>query len=100
MRFAVCIGGLHVVGDGLERHLVLGHDGQLGARRNGREQGQVAGVAAHDLDDERAMMRRCSVFEPVDIVSGRVEGGIEANGDLGIGQIVVDGGGDAHHRKA
>ena len=60
----------------------------------------MAGVAAHDLHHGAALVRLHGVPQAVNGVHGGVGGGIKADGVVGADDVVVDGGGDAHHRHA
>ena len=54
--FATRIGSLHILGDRFQGEVTFWHDRELGARRDGAEQGQIARFAPHHLDDEGAMV--------------------------------------------
>ena len=45
-------------------------------------------------------MRRAGRAQVVDRLERDVDGGVAADGDVGAVEVVVDGGGDADHRKA
>jgi hypothetical protein len=49
-----------------------------------------AGVPAHDLDDERAVVRLGGGVQPVDGVDGDLHRGVEAEGVVGGAEVVVD----------
>ena len=68
-----------------------------------RVQGDVAAVAAHDGDEAGALVGIAGLAHAVDALAGGVQGGVKADGVIGIGQVVVDGarhadGGDAQRR--
>ncbi len=50
-----------------------------------------AGVSAHDLDHQRAVVRLGRGVQPVDRLHGDVDGGVEAEGVVGGTEVVVDG---------
>src|SRR6266571_7670229 len=52
-------------------------------------------TTSHHLDHEGALVRRRSRLQPIDRFERRVEGGVDAYGDIGAVQIVVDGRSDA-----
>ena len=77
----------HVVGD-------LGDDDDLGAAGDARIQGDVAAAAAHYLDHADALVRGHGVAQFIDDVETGVDCRIEAEGVIGIFQVVIDGAGD------
>ena len=74
---------VHVVGN-------LGTQNDLGRRRDAREEGDPAGVAAHQLDDEDAVVRVGGRVQPLDRCGRDVDRGVEAERDVGAGEVVVD----------
>ena len=73
---------------------VVGGDGDPG------EAGDPAGVAAHGLDDHDAAVALGGGPEAVDGLGHDVDRGVEAEGEVGDHQVVVDGLGDADDRHA
>ena len=67
---------------------------------DGNVQGNVTGVAAHDLDHTAAVVALGGVAQLVDHFQSGVHGCIIADGVLGAGNVVVDGAGQADHRNA
>ena len=57
-------------------------------------QRQMARAVAHDLDHRAAVVRLGSVAQAVDGLDCGVERGIETDGIIGAGDVVVDGAGD------
>ena len=62
------------------------------------EAGDPAGVAAHGLDDDDPAVALGGGPEAVDGLGDDVDRGVEAEGEVGDHQVVVDGLGDADHR--
>ena len=50
-----------------------------------------AGIAAHHLDDHDAVVGLAGRAQAVDGLGGGLHGGVEAEGELGDGEVVVDG---------
>ncbi|MNS63950.1 hypothetical protein D3C72_970600 [compost metagenome] len=63
----------------------------LGATGNGGRHGQIATVAAHDLDHRDAVVGAAGVAQTVDGVDHHVQGGVKADGEVGTGDVVVYG---------
>ena len=84
----------------LHIELVLGQQHGHGARGDGHVQGDVAGVAAHDLHHAAPVVALGGVAQLVDHLHGGVHGGVVADGVVGAGDVVVDGAGQADHRDA
>ena len=53
-------------------------------------QGDPAGVAAHHLDDDDAVVRLGGRVQPVDRLGGDRDRRVEAEGVVGAGEVVVD----------
>ncbi|GDY42122.1 hypothetical protein SANT12839_030040 [Streptomyces antimycoticus] len=87
--------GLDPGTDLVDVEALLGEKDDIGAAGQPRVQGDPPGMTAHHLDDEHAHMRFGGGVEPVDGLGGDVDGGVEAEGVVGGGQVVVDGLGDA-----
>ena len=62
-----------------------------GAAGEARVQRDPAGVAAHHLDDEHAVVRVGGGVEAVDRLGGDLDRGVEAEGEVGAAEVVVDG---------
>src|SRR5690606_6440635 len=62
--------------------------------------GEIAAVAAHDLHHRNPVVGAAGVAQPVDGFHRHVQGGIKADGELGAGNVVVDGAGNADAGKA
>ena len=84
----------------LEVDRVLGHEDGRGTDGDADVQRQEACVSAHDLDHGAALVGLHGVAQLVDALDGGVAGGVEADGVVGAAHVVIDGGGDAHHRDA
>ena len=80
--------------------LDLRDDHRLGPAGDAGHQRQVAAVAPHHLDQEGALVRGGRHLQPVDRLQRDVERGVDADRDLGAGEIVVDRRRDADHREA
>ena len=59
-----------------------------------------AGVPAHHLDDEHPVVRLGGGVQPVDRLARDVDRGVEAEGEVGAGEVVVDRLGYADHVDA
>lgn len=81
--------------EGAFRH----HDG-VGTARHARVQGDPSGVAAHQFDDHDALMRLGGGLEPVQCLGRHRHRRVETEGDIGAGDVVVDGLGHADDRQA
>src|SRR6478736_9859998 len=68
----------------------LGDDDDRGAAGEARPDRDVADVAAHDLDDEDAVVALGRRVQSVDGVGADLDGGLEAERHLGEGDVVVD----------
>ncbi|CAB4870406.1 unannotated protein [freshwater metagenome] len=88
------------VADLFEIERPLRDEDRVGAARHPRMAGDPSGVAAHHLDDEHPVVGLGRGVEAVDRVGGDLDGGVEAEGVVGPGEIVVDRLRDAHHRDA
>ena len=62
--------------------------------------GDPAGVAAHDFDDDDAVVRVGGGVDAIDGFGGDHDCGVEAEGRVGAADVVVDGLGDAHAGNA
>ena len=62
----------------------------VGAAGEAGPHGDVARVAAHHLDDHHTVVRLGGGVQPVDRVAGDLHGGVEAEGELGRADVVVD----------
>ena len=77
----------------------LGEQREVGADRDRRRHREVAAVAAHDLDDERAVVRGRGVGDLVARLDDRVHRGVDADRQPGQAEVVVDRRRDADHRE-
>src|SRR6185369_3533311 len=59
-----------------------------------------AGIAAHDFDHHHPIVGLSCGVDPVDGLGGNINRSIETKSEVGAGQVVVDGLGDAHHINA
>lgn len=57
-------------------------------------EGNVPGIASHDLDDHDAVVAFGCSLDVIDGVNDRIERGFVANGQIGIGDVVIDCFGD------
>jgi len=78
----------------------FGDDGDFGAGADGGHEGEITGVAAHDFDQEAAAVGAGGVFNFIDELHDGVGGGVEADADVGVGDVVVDGAGKADDADA
>jgi hypothetical protein len=69
---------------------VLGDQDHVGAAGDAAHHRDPAGVTAHDLDDHDAVVRLGRGVEPVDRLGADRHRGVEAEGVVGSGQVVVD----------
>ncbi len=82
-----------VVGD-------LGEQDDVGVAGDARVHGDPAGVAPHHLDDHDPLVRLGGGVQAIDRLGGDRHRGVEAEGRLGAGEVVVDGLGDADDRAS
>lgn len=78
----------------------LRQEDDVGAAGDARVQRDVAGVAAHHLENHDAMVAGRRGLKAVEGVDRDVDGGGKADGGVGSGDVVVDGLGDADHGNA
>src|SRR5690606_18417936 len=94
------VGGLEAGGhpgaDLVDVEGLLGDEDDVGAAGQSGVQGDPSGVTAHHLHDQDPHVGLGGGVQPVDGLGGDVDGGVEAEGVVGGGQVVVDGLGDAH----
>ena len=69
---------------------LLGDQDHVGAAGNARVERDPAGVTAHDLDHHHPMVGLGGGVKPVDRLGGDVQRGVEAEGDVGGADVVVD----------
>src|SRR5712691_8193413 len=74
---------------------LLGDEDDVGATGDAAIHGDPAGVTAHDFDHHHAIMGLGGRVHAVDRFGGDVHGSIESEGEVGAGQVVVNGLGDA-----
>ena len=81
----------------LER--ALGDQDHIGAAGEARVERDPPCVATHDLDHHHPVVRLGGRVEAVDRLGRDVEGGVEAEGHVGCGEVVVDRLRHAQHRQ-
>ena len=69
---------------------LLGHQGDVGAGGQAGVQGDPARVPAHDLDQQHPLVRLGGGVQPVDHLGGDADRGVEAEGQVGAVDVVVD----------
>src|SRR5215218_8592665 len=77
--------------DGVDVERVLGDEDDVGTAGHARVQRDPAGVPAHDLDDEGAVVAVAGGVQPVDRLHRDTDGGVEAERVVGGVEVVVDG---------
>ena len=80
--------------------MVLGDQNHVGAARDPGVEGDPAGVAAHDLDDQDPVVALGGGVQPIDRVGRDLDSGLEAEGAVGSREVVVDRLRDADHPHA
>ena len=91
---------LDALGDFLDAPGGLGHHHVFRAAGQRRVHGDIAAVAAHDGDQAGALVGIAGFAHAVDALAGGIQSGIEADGEIGVFQIVIDGAGDADGGEA
>jgi hypothetical protein len=81
---------LDVGADPVDVERALRDEDDVGAAGQAGVQRDPAGVPAHDLDDQRAVVRLGRGVQPVDGVDGDLDRGVEAEGVVGGAEVVVD----------
>ena len=99
-RGAVGLAALEPLADLVEVERALGHEDHVGAAGQAGVAGDPAGVAAHHLDHDHAVVRLGGGVQAVDRVGGDLHGGLEAEREVGAGEVVVDRLRDADHVDA
>ena len=89
-RPAAALAAAQVLADLLDVERALGHEDRVGAAGHAGVHGDPAGVAAHDLADDHAVVRLGGGVQAVDRVGGDLHGGLEAERVVGAGEVVVD----------
>ena len=69
---------------------LLGDQHDVGAAGDAGVQRDPAGVPAHHLDDQHPVVRLGGRVQPVDRLHRDVDRGVEAEGEVGAGEVVVD----------
>ena len=95
--------GLVLLQDGLEVFQVggrLGDENRRGAGTDGGVQGDVAGVAAHHLHEEEAVVAIGRVADLIHGLDGGVDGRVETDRVVGAVEVVIDRSGDADEGHA
>ncbi len=94
------VAAAQVRADLVEVERPLGHEDRVGAAGQPGVHRDPAGMTAHDLADEHAVVRLGGRVEAVDRVGGDLHRRLEAEGVVGSREVVVDRLGDADHRDA
>lgn len=94
-EFSLLFAFLHLFADALELEGDLGDEDDVGAAGDAGVEGDPAGVAPHDFEDEDAVVAFGGGSEAVEGVGGARDGGVEAEGEDGALEVVVDGFGHA-----
>lgn len=84
-----------ILGNLVDIELDLGNQNHIGTAGKPSVEGDPTGVATHEFDNHHAMMRRCGGMDTVEGFGGNMDSRLEAEGDVGAIQIVVDCFGDA-----
>ena len=79
-----------VLADLVDVERPLGHEDRVGAAGDTRVRRDPAGMAAHHLDDEDAVVRLGGRVQAVDRVGRDLDGGVEAERVVGAVEVVVD----------
>src|SRR5215471_14709711 len=87
-------------GDFLDVERLFGNEDHVGAAGDAAVHGDPSGVAAHDFDHHDALMRFGGGVNAIDGFHRGVDGGVEAETEVGAAEIVVDGLGNAHDLNA
>ena len=86
----------HLVFPALHVRRPFGDQDPVGARSQAAHQGQVAAVAAHDLDHKGTLVACRRAGDSVDGLGDAVQGRVRADGHIGAKHVVVDGAHQAH----
>src|SRR6185437_7704163 len=70
---------------------LLGHQSNVRAASHTGGHGDPAGIAAHDFDDDDAIVRVGGGVDAVDGLGGDHDRGVVAEGGVGAADVVVDG---------
>ncbi len=89
-----------VAADLVEVERALGHEDDVGAAGHAAPAGDPAGVAAHDLADDDAVVRLRGGVQAVDRLRRDLHRGLEAEGEVRRVEVVVDRLGHADGREA
>ena len=95
VRIAARATAFHRAHDVLARHRDLGNQDEIRAASETTERGDPSGIATHGLDDDDPVMRAGGRAQPIEGVRDDGDRGVEADAELGLGEVVVDGLGDA-----
>ncbi len=87
------------VGDFLEVDRLLRDEDHVGAARDAARDCDPPGMASHDLDHHHAVVRLGRRVQPVDRLRRDRNGGVESEGVVGAGEVVVDRLRDADDRE-
>jgi hypothetical protein len=92
---ALGVAPAQAVADLVHVERALGHEDHVSAAGEAAVRRDPARMAAHHLDDDDAVVRLRRGVEPVDRVGRDLHGGLEAEREVGAGEVVVDRLGDA-----
>ena len=98
--FAAGVAQADQFGDLIDIDRDFRNQNDVGAAGDAAVERDPSGMAPHDFDDDNAVVRFGGGVDAVDGAGGDVDRGIEAKGEVGAGEIVVDGLGDADHFDA
>lgn len=79
---------------------ILWNDGDLSSAANRGGQGQIAGIAPHDLDQEATAMGTGRVTDFIDQFHNGIGGGINSDGHIRSSHVVINAGWNADHWQA
>ena len=68
----------------------FGDEDPVGAGGQGTHQGQVATMAAHDLDDKGPLMAGCGAGDGIDGLCDPMQGSVGTDGHVGAEHVIVD----------
>jgi hypothetical protein len=91
---------MQVLDDRLELCRKLRDDDHVGAPGQAAHHRDPTGVATHHLDDHHPVVRGGRGMQAIECLDDDPDRGIEADAELGDGEVIVDRLGDADHRIA
>lgn len=92
---AVGVSVVDFVEDFIDRERDFGDEDEVGGTGDACFEGDPAGAATHDFGDHDAMMGFGGGVEAAEVFGDDVDGGVESEGDVSGGEVVVDGFWDA-----